>query len=304
MTRFHLPIVGLITTQLISVGFVAHLASTARDPVRITGGTFEASGVVHVPGTHGVLFVDDGRAREIFWMELNADGTQQSPAVPLALDADITDLEGTTTDGRWFYVVGSQSKTSGFDGDGLVRFQFDAQSRRISRVERVQGLKRWLADHVAELKGTADRIGDTVLNVEGVAWDPQRKRLLLGLRTPVLGRDALVIPIVLRNPDEPLTREGMSVEGGAAIRLDLGGAGIRSIEFDEGAKAFHIITGAGLNRESREFRIVEWSGDNNSVREIARYERRLKPEGITRAVLDGRARSLIVFDTGRFALLD
>src|SRR5262245_4523058 len=98
MTRFHIPIIGLIFTQLISAAFVAHLAGEARLPTPINGGTFEASGVVHVPGTQGVLFVDDGRNKEVFWTELNADGSQKSAVVPLPLGADITDLEGITTD--------------------------------------------------------------------------------------------------------------------------------------------------------------------------------------------------------------
>ena len=35
------------------------------------GGLFEASGVVAVPGTDGVLFVDDNRADEVLWMRLD-----------------------------------------------------------------------------------------------------------------------------------------------------------------------------------------------------------------------------------------
>ena len=44
------------------------------------GGPFESSGVVSVPGTDAVLFVDDGRVREIYWMQLDgsaADGRNQ-----------------------------------------------------------------------------------------------------------------------------------------------------------------------------------------------------------------------------------
>ena len=33
--------------------------------------------------------------------------------------------EGITFEGEWYYVVGSQSKTTGVEGDGLVRFKFD-----------------------------------------------------------------------------------------------------------------------------------------------------------------------------------
>ena len=277
----------------------------ARPPQSIAGGTFEASGVAHVPGTSGVLFVDDGRNREIFWMEVGADGSQKSPALRVPLAADITDLEGITSDGTSFYVVGSQSKFKGFEGDGLVRFKFDSRTRRTEGVERIQGLKAWLAAHVPELKGTARTLGDAALNIEGVAWDPQGNRLLLGLRAPVVDGLALVVPLKLQDPRGPFSAANLRLDG-KTIRLPLGGGGVRSLEYDTDAKAFRVISGAGLNTEDRDFRIVEWKGEEtpSSLPVIASFSSTLKPEGITRATLNGRPVSLVVFDTGGFALLE
>jgi hypothetical protein len=286
-----------------SAGMTARHAAMATNPVSISGGRFEASGVVHVGGSSSVLFVDDGRAREVFWMELNPDGTQKSAPLAVDLGADVTDLEGITTDGQWFYAVGSQSKTSGFDGDGLIRFRFDARTHRAAEVQRIRGLKQWLADHVAELTGTGSRIGDTVLNIEGLAWDPTAGRLLLGLRAPVIDGQALIVPVRLRDADGPFQNDNLAVDG-VTIRLSLDGAGIRSIEYDGSARAFRLITGAGLNGENRDFRILEWSGNGGDVREVATYSRKLKPEGIARVVLGTEARTMVVFDTGRFAVLD
>jgi hypothetical protein len=292
-------------SAFLSAQSIGRSASAGARPISIAGGTFEASGVAHVPGTAGVLFVDDGRTREIFWMEVGADGSQSSPAVRIPLAADITDLEGITSDGTSFYVVGSQSKKTGYQGDGLVRFTFDAQNRRIESVERIQGLKAWLAAHVPELEGTARQIGDAALNIEAVAWDPLAKRLLLGLRAPVVNGHALVVPLKLKDSRGAFSATNLVVDG-STIRLPLGGAGIRSLEYDPTARAFRVITGAGLNAEDRDFRILEWTGATSpgSLKEIATFGRDLKPEGITRAMLHGRPVSLVVFDTGRFALLD
>jgi hypothetical protein len=80
-----------------------------------TDGIFEASGVVHAPGTDGVLFVDDGRPDEIFWMRLDANGAKAGAVRPVPLGVNVVDLEGITTDGANFYVVGSQSKSKGSD---------------------------------------------------------------------------------------------------------------------------------------------------------------------------------------------
>src|SRR5918997_605157 len=71
--------------------------ATPSPMVAFNGGLFEASGVAHVPGTDGVLFVDDGRPDEIFWMRLG-DGRKQSGAIrAVRLGASVVDLEGITT---------------------------------------------------------------------------------------------------------------------------------------------------------------------------------------------------------------
>ncbi|HET9453019.1 MAG TPA: DUF3616 domain-containing protein [Gemmatimonadaceae bacterium] len=279
------------------------LTADSTTSLPIAGGRFEASGVAHVPGSNLVLFVDDGRPRELFAMELTAAGAQAGGARPVALGAHVTDMEGITFDGRHFYVVGSQSKRTGFEGDGLVRFTFDAATGRVAAVERIQGLKAWLAENVAELRGTARRIGDHVLNIEAIAWDPARRRLLLGLRAPVVDGQALVIPIALADTSGPFTRENLRVDG-PTLRVALGGAGIRSLEYDSAAGAFALLSGASLDSENIDFRLMQWDGASGSaVRELATFDRRLKPEGITRADTAGAGVRVLVFDVGRFQVL-
>ena len=216
----------------------------------------------------------------------------------MALQADVTDPEGITTDGKLFYVVGSQSKKTGIDGDGLVRFAFNASTGQAERIERIQGLKTWLVQHVAELRGAAG------LNIEGLAWDPVNQRLLMGLRAPVVDGQALILPIRFKDPAGAFKIDNLIVEGGKAIRVPLDGAGIRSMEYDETASAFRIIAEAGVTKQNRDFRIVEWRAGDQGVREVARFASRLKPEGVTRVMLDRHPRTLIVFDTSRVTTID
>jgi hypothetical protein len=272
-----------------------------------SGGTFEASGVTHVPGTDGVLFVDDGRPDEIFWMRLGEGRKQLGTIQVVKLGASVIDLEGITTDGTYYYVIGSQSKPKGGDLTGLVRFQFDAQGQRVQGTETISGLKRFLAENVVELRGMENRkYKDGGINVEGVAWDPRGQRLLLGLRSPVVEGQALVVPVRLRGPHGAFSINNLEVEGAKAIRLPLSGAGIRSIEYDDHAKAFRIITGAGPNSEKLDFKLLEWDGEAASptLREISAFDRRLKPEGITRASSGGRDFTFIVFDTSGYAAME
>jgi hypothetical protein len=103
----------------------------------------------------------------------------------------------------------------------------------------------------------------------------------------------------------PARRETL-VEGAKAIRLPLGGAGVRSIEYDERAKAFRLIAGAGPNSEKMDFKLWEWDGDATrpALRETGTYDRRLKPEGVTRVSAAGRDFTFIVFDTSGYTAAD
>lgn len=276
-------------------------------PAAFDGGTFEASGVVHVPGTDGVLFVDDGRTDEVFWMRLGEGGSQAGAVKEVKLGASVVDLEGITTDGTHFYVVGSQSKSNGGDLTGLVRFRFDAASQRVEGVESISGLKKLLSENVAELRGMSDRrYKDGGINVEGIAWDPRGGRLLLGLRSPVVDGHALLVPLKLRDQRGAFSADNMEVTEAKAIRLPLGGVGIRSVEYDERRKAFRVITGAAANGEKADFKLWEWDGDaaRPVFRETGMFDRKLKPEGVTRVTSGGRDYTFIVFDTSGYSVMD
>jgi uncharacterized protein YjiK len=151
--------------------------------------------VAYVPGTDTVLFVDDGRPNEVFLMQLGEDRKQTGAIKTINIATSIIDLEGITYDGEYFYVVGSQSKPTGADQAGLARFRFDAANQRALDTQSASGLKKFLADNVDELRGMENtKYKNGGINVEGVAWDPVNKRLLLGLRSPVVDGNALVIP--------------------------------------------------------------------------------------------------------------
>ena len=94
------------------------------------GGKFDASGVADVSGTDGILFVDNGREGQVFWMELDQKGKQVGSINGLNLGVNIEDLEGITTDGTSFYVVSSQSRPKAIATEGLVRFKFDHRSQQ------------------------------------------------------------------------------------------------------------------------------------------------------------------------------
>jgi hypothetical protein len=277
------------------------------DMTPFAGALYEASGVAPVQGADGVLFVDNGRPGQVFWMRLDRDGKQVGPVKELAVGVHIEDIEGITTDGTHFYVVSSQSRPKAIAGEGLARFRFDAGAQTVSGVESVSGLKKFLVENVAELRGEGDRKGKQGgLNIEGVAWDPRGGRLLLGLRSPVVEGNALLVPLRLRDPKGAFSAANLEVEGGKAIRLPIGGGGVRSIEYDARAKVFRIISGASEDQAMTDFGLWEWDGDEGrpAPRETARFERKLKPEGVARASAGGRDFMIVLFDAGGYTVMD
>ena len=271
------------------------------------GGKFEASGVSAVPGTDAVLFVDNGREGQVFWMGLDQNGLQVGEIKALGLGVGIKDIEGITTDGTHFYVVSSQSRQKAIDALGLVRFKFQARDQSIENVEAISGLKKFLVENVAELRETGDKTGkEGGLNIEGLAWDPRQGRLLLGLRSPIIDGHALLVPLKFRDPRASFTIDNLEVEGSRAIKLSLGGSGVRVIEYDGRAKLFRIISGAAEDQAKTDFGLWEWSGDEQQsvLRETDRMDGDLKPEGVARVTAAGRDFLMIVFDAGGYTVMN
>ncbi len=301
---------GLCLLSLLSCGKNAPPPPGGRVHKNMTafsGGKFDASGVVGVPGTDGVIFVDNGREGQVFWMSLDQNGKQAGEIKTLALGIGIEDIEGITTDGTYFYVVSSQSRPKAIEKVGLVRFKFDARSQTVEGVEAISGLKSFLVENVAELREEGEKKGkDGGLNIEGLAWDARRARLLVGLRSPVVDGQALLVPLRPRDPRGPFSTDNLEVEGSKAVRLPLGGGGIRGIEYDGRDKLFRIISGATEDQEQTDFGLWEWDGNEKqpAPRETARFDDDMKPEGVTRARAGGREIIFIVCDASGYTVMD
>jgi hypothetical protein len=104
----------------------------------------------------------------------------------------------------------------------------------------------------------------------------------------------------MRDPSGPLSEQNISKV--QAIRLPIGGLGLRSIEYDDTSKTFRIIAGATENQAKTDFRMWEWSGEEtaSAFREVSTFNRNLKPEGITRARVNGREFTFVVFDSSSY----
>jgi hypothetical protein len=95
------------------------------------------------------------------------------------------------------------------------------------------------------------------LNIEGLAATPEG-HLLIGFRTPIPKRKALLIPLL--NPNAVL--EGKPASFGEAILLDLNGLGIRSLDYHAGR--YWIIAGHYDNKVPA--RLYSWAGGKSEPR--------------------------------------
>jgi len=273
----------------------------------LPGGKFETSGVVLVPNTDLVLMVDDGRSHEILVMKLDQSGAPVGAPKPIALGAAIKNPEGITTDGSSFYVVGSQSDPAWGAENAIARFSFDPQTQTISKTEVINDFRSFLLNGVPELKGFGDAPGaQGGLNIEGLAWDKLHDRLMLGLRSPVIGAQAVVVPLRLHDPRGAFTTDNLQFENPRVAFLSLGGQGIRDIAYDAHLKAFLIISGAPENVEKSDFRLWEWDGESLSAkaREEMTLDAKVKPEGLTQATINGRQFLFLVGDASSYLKLD
>jgi hypothetical protein len=279
-------------------------ASTSISSRIFQGGVFEASGVVSVPGTDGVLFVDDNRADEVLWMRIDQEGNQVGEIKPIKIGVRVEDPEGITCDGSWFYVVGSQSESKVEEANALVRFSFDSETQSVKEVESAGGLYQFLTGALPELKEYAGKKGKKdAINIEGLAWDPVQGRLLLGLRDPEISEQALIAPLKLRDPNARLSIENLTLAEPAATRLSLGGGTIRSIEYDSSLSVFQIISGSPESKKKMDFKLWEWDGQT-PPREKVEINSQLKPEGVTRVSIGGQDFIFIVCDAGEYLKID
>lgn len=271
------------------------------------GGTFEASGAAYVPGADGILFVDDSRPSEVFWMKIDQAGQQVSEIKPISIGAIVENPEGITYDGSYFYIVGSQANPKNGERNAIARFVFDPNTQTAKSAGVIGNLREWLLSRVPDLKGAGEMKGkEGGLNIEGIAWDPERKRLLFGLRSPIVSGRALIVPVKLGDPSGTFSADNLQLEDARAIQLSLGGSGIRDIQYDSKLQSFLLISGAPENEEKGDFILWQWDGNSDNSQPIQKslLDKRVKPEGVTSVEVGGHNFVFIVCDASRYTKID
>ncbi len=272
---------------------------------------YEPSGVQQLPDGRFVV-VEDEAAHPMGVFSLAADG--QVAEQPLyrqsmfswsspnrALSA-LEDLEAMALDGqgRVYAITSHSRKEKGKRADKreqLARFRLDGE--QIVDFKVLRGLRKEITAQHRSLKRAAkirDVKDDGGFNIEGLSFDAEKRNLLIGLRSPLAGSNAIVV--LFENPEAVFDRDEDPRISNKLIELDLAGGGIRALTYDPHLGGYLIVS----RKRNKAFKLWLWSGDaSESPRRlrIPGVKNLRRAEGITPVRLDGRPVGiLIVSDDG------
>lgn len=186
------------------------------------------------------------------------------------------DIEGATILNGKIYWIASHGRNKKAkerpERHNFFANQFAVNGENISAQQIGQSYSNLLADmlqderlkkYQLEKAETLAPKAEGALNIEGLCATPDN-RLLIGFRNPIHDGKALVIPLL--NPEELIEQKDISARFGNPYELDLGGLGIRSIEYWEPHQLY--IIAAGSYTTSEEFKFYQWSGNADEKPEL------------------------------------
>ena len=272
---------------------------------------YEPSGVQQLPDGRFVV-VQDEAAHPLDVFSLQPDGqVSEQPlyrsslfswSSPNRMLNTLDDLEAVAVDeqGRVYAITSHSRKENGKRDDKreqLVRFRLE--NEQIVDFKVLRGLRKMIARQHGSLKD-ATKIRDVKdgggFNIEGLSFDAAKQSLLIGLRSPLAGSNAIII--VVENPLAVFDHDEEPRISDRLIELDLAGGGIRAMSYDPHLGGFLIIS----RKPNKSFKLWLWSGNANESPQRLRIpdiKNLRQAEGVTPVRVHGRpAGILIVSDDG------
>lgn len=262
----------------------------------------DVSGAAFLPAEGKVLLVDDGgdppqgAAPDVvpFYLVDPANNFQVSEL----RDAVMTshgDLEAATQDGQYVYVASSMSGEY-MDERVHTLSRFKLRGGVVSDVRTLRP-RAGILDAVGSgfdgawierIKATRGREGG--LNIEGLTYTPNPNQLIVGLRSPHADprfpeMTRIGAALLLTLDVTLFTEESLAP---TAFTLDLGGLGVRSMEYSPTARGYFIL--AGIVERGPDYDFFFWAGPGAApVRiELPEFKGLCRPEAVTEIDLRGR----------------
>ena len=252
--------------------------------VNVYHGLCDASAAVALDAQHFVVAGDEDNTLRVY-RRGRSDAVATLPLKSFLGTDKESDLEGSARIGERIYWIASHGRNSSgklrpdryrffatdIDASQPVPALRPAGKASASLLEQLlttEQAKALRLDEAARLAPEADG----GLNIEGLA-EGADGGLLIGLRNPLRGGKALVIP--LHNPAEVLA--GQPARFGRPLLLDLAGRGVRSLE--RVGDGYLVVAGPTADRG--DFALYRWSGGaDDAPQALPQPLHSLRPEAL------------------------
>jgi hypothetical protein len=177
----------------------------------------------------------------------------------------------------------------------------------------IPGFRRWLIESTPDLgkkwrKSWRWIPDDGGLNVEGLAWNPETKELLFGLRTPVIKRQPVVLRVRVKDMGGLWNLNNFEMLPPVLLQLDPSPdeRGIRTMEYDAVNKRVLLVTGNATSGLRVPFELYSWDGNpSGKVQRFpnVHFDPKFRVEGVTPGTIGGRPAIIFVDDRGGYQVL-
>ncbi|KPN73626.1 Pycsar system effector family protein [Neisseria sp. 74A18] len=272
-------------------------------------GLYEPSAVQQLPDGR-LLVVEDEHSRAASIVSFKPDGTlDENESVDTRIvrgfKRKLSDLEGLTLDNDGYvYAITSHSRNrEGVrrpDREHFIRFKI--RGNEVVELSSFNGLVDILesSDQVEQL--IRSKIGTMLdfktINIEGLAYDPNKNRLLLGFRDPEFSDKSMILYI--DNPKEMFEQKAKPNFVDVAF-LDIKGGGIRSINYDAVLKSY-ILTNEVKDEQGKKFpQFWLWNGEPTSEAkpiDLPNMSHMTNVEAVDSVKVNGQNRLIFMSDDG------
>lgn len=266
---------------------------------------YEPSGVIIFPSADILIIEDEGD--EPLHIARFADGLSGAAnikilPVSLTLPVPVSDLEGAAIGRNETAFLITSFSTTKKNKRKKKRQRLLQLKVKNGQIVQEQHFDHFLPTLTAQLLKekhlTPADVG--TLNIEGIAFDREKKKLLVGLRTP-LAKDKAII-VIVENPYDIFSKDSEPNFSDQNITLNLGGGGIRGITYDHTLKTYLLVNEVPDNKGK--LRPALWAWDGNRLQKPVRISLpKLKGvknfEGVATITIDSNHLLLLVCDDGK-----
>ena len=277
--------------------------------INMLNGVFEPSAVQQLPD--GKLLIAEDEPNHAFSI-ISIDKTGRfvedealDTRVITGFKRRLSDLEALARDDEGFiYALTSHSRTRkgnrSPDREHLMRFKIQDGN--------VLGLTSY--DNLTQVLETDHKLHDLIrertkaevsfeeINIEGMAFDPVKKRLVLGFRDPEFNNMALVA--FISNPKDVFERNAKPKFDEVAV-IDIDGGGIRSLNYDPVLKTYVIANEVKDENGQKFSQLWTWSGnptDEPQKISLPNLQHITNVEAVDSITVNGKPQMILMGDEG------